>query len=223
MKVIKYQLCTEVNHGTEDEPKIEQVFSAVTLGWSVANEAIAKAEAYNGEYTIEDDGKPEPVIPPTNAELAAENKLLKEQVIAQSAVVSIAFVALAESGGLDAATASEHAELFDEWAYPVDYTVGQLRRYNDKLCKCRKAHTSQADWTPDKTPNLWVVIDAEHAGTQDDPIPASRGMEYEYGKYYLDSEDGKTYKCERIGEAAGGKIVLQYLPHELVRNYFTAV
>lgn len=38
MKVIKYQLCAEVNHGTEDEPKIEQVFSAVTLGWSEANE-----------------------------------------------------------------------------------------------------------------------------------------------------------------------------------------
>lgn len=60
MKVIKYQLCTEVDHGTEDEPKIEQVFSAVTLGWSEGNEKIAKAEAYNGEYTIEDDGEPEP-------------------------------------------------------------------------------------------------------------------------------------------------------------------
>ena len=60
MKVLKYQLCTEVNHGTEDEPKIEQVFSAVSLGWSAANEAIAKAEAYNGEYTIEDDGEMEP-------------------------------------------------------------------------------------------------------------------------------------------------------------------
>lgn len=60
MKVIKYQLCTEVNHGTEDEPKIEQVFSSITLGWSEGNEKIAKAEAYNGEYTIEDDGEPEP-------------------------------------------------------------------------------------------------------------------------------------------------------------------
>ena len=60
MKVIKYQLCTEVNHGTEDEPKIEQVFSAVTLGWSEANEKIAKTEAYNGEYTVEDNGEPEP-------------------------------------------------------------------------------------------------------------------------------------------------------------------
>lgn len=60
MKAIKYQLCTEVNYGTEDEPKIEQVFSAVTLGWSEANEQIAKAEAYNGEYTVEDNGESEP-------------------------------------------------------------------------------------------------------------------------------------------------------------------
>lgn len=55
MKVIKYQLCIKVNHGTEDEPKIEQVFSAVTLGWSETNEELAKKEAYNGEYTIEEE------------------------------------------------------------------------------------------------------------------------------------------------------------------------
>lgn len=60
MKIIKYQLCTEVNRGTEQEPEIEQIFTAVSLGWSEANEKIAKAEAYNSEYTIEDDGKPEP-------------------------------------------------------------------------------------------------------------------------------------------------------------------
>ena len=114
-------------------------------------------------------------------------------------------------------------ELITAWAYPVAYADGDRRSYGGKVYKCRQGHTSQADWTPDKTPNLWAVIDAEHAGTQADPIPAARGMEYEYGKYYLDSEDGKTYKCERIGEAAGGKIVLQYLPHELVGNYFTAV
>ncbi len=114
-------------------------------------------------------------------------------------------------------------ELITAWAYPVDYAEGDRRSYGGKVHKCRQAHTSQADWTPDKTPNLWAVIDAEHAGTQDDPIPAARGMEYEYGKYYLDGEDGKVYKCERIGEAAGGKIVLQYLPHELAGQYFTEV
>lgn len=49
-------------------------------------------------------------------------------------------------------------------------------------------------------------------------FPAARGMEYEYGKYYLDPEDGKTYLCKRLNET--GTIVLYYLPHELVGNYF---
>lgn len=116
-------------------------------------------------------------------------------------------------------------ELITAWAYPVAYAEGDRRSYGGKVYKVRpgQGHTSQADWTPDKTPALWAVIDAEHAGTQNDPIPAARGMEYEYGKYYLDGEDGKVYLCERTGEQAGGKITLQYLPHELVGNYFKAV
>ena len=119
--------------------------------------------------------------------------------------------------------AAKAVELFPAWAYPVSYAVGDRRTDGGKLYKCRKAHTSQERWNPAATPDLWVVIDVTHAGTQDDPIPASRGMEYEYGKYYLDGEDGKVYLCERTGEAAGGKITLQYLPHELIGNYFKAV
>ena len=114
-------------------------------------------------------------------------------------------------------------ELITAWTYPVSYDDGDRRSYGGKVYKCRQAHTSQADWTPDKTPNLWSVIDAAHAGTLEDPIQASRGMEYEYGKYYLDVEDGNTYLCQRTGEAAGGTIVLQYMPHELVGQYFEAV
>lgn len=114
-------------------------------------------------------------------------------------------------------------ELITAWAYPVAYAEGDRRSYGGRVYKCRQAHTSQEGWKPSATPALWVVIDITHAGTQDDPIPASRGMEYEYGKYYLDSEDGKTYKCERIGEQSGNKITLQYLPHELVGQYFTEV
>lgn len=127
------------------------------------------------------------------------------------------------SASLSDSDAAKAVELFPKWEYPVSYSVSDRAADGGKLYKCQQAHTSQADWPPHLTPALWVVVDVTHAGTQDDPIPASRGMEYEYGKYYLDSEDGKTYKCERIGEAAGGKIVLQYLPHELVGNYFTAV
>lgn len=163
---------------------------------------------------------------PTESELSAATvtALVGQSITPQRAaklrpMIEAAATSLPDS---DAATA---VELFPKWEYPHDYVVGD--RVNDistnKLYKCVQAHTSQALWEPAATPALWVVIDVAHAGTQDDPIHASRGMEYEYGKYYLDSEDGKTYLCERTGEAAGGKIVLQYLPHELVGNYFTAV
>ena len=64
MKVLKYNLCTIINHGTEEEPKIEEILSPVTMGWNEVNEETAKAEAYKGEYTIEDDGvSPYPIAP----------------------------------------------------------------------------------------------------------------------------------------------------------------
>lgn len=65
MKILKYNLCTIVNHGTEEEPKIEEILSPVTMGWNEVNEEIAKKEAYKGEYTIEDDGQPEPEPTPS--------------------------------------------------------------------------------------------------------------------------------------------------------------
>lgn len=41
---------------------IKYIFNSypVEMPWSEANEEIAKAEADNGEYTIEDNGQPEP-------------------------------------------------------------------------------------------------------------------------------------------------------------------
>lgn len=161
---------------------------------------------------------------PTESELSAATvtALVGQSITPQRAarlrpMIEAAATSLPDS---DAATA---VELFPKWVYPVSYIEGNRVSDGGKLYKCQQAHTSQEGWKPSTTPALWVVIDVAHAGTQDDPIPASRGMEYEYGKYYLDSEDGKTYLCERIGEQSGNKITLQYLPHELVGQYFTEV
>lgn len=56
MKILKYNLCTRINRGTEESPVWEDALSPVIMGWNEVNEEIAKREAYNGEYTIEDDG-----------------------------------------------------------------------------------------------------------------------------------------------------------------------
>ena len=39
------------------------------MDWSEKNEEIAKREADNGEYTIEDDGQPEPEVKPTQLDI----------------------------------------------------------------------------------------------------------------------------------------------------------
>jgi hypothetical protein len=191
----------------------------------VVNEYDNSAYSLSGAITDHRDGTVSIKMgKPTESELseATVTALVGQSITPQRAarlrpVIEAAATSLPDS---DAATA---VELFPKWAYPVSYIVGNRVSDGGKLYKCQQAHTSQEGWKPSATPALWVVIDVTHAGTQDDPIPAARGMEYEYGKYYLDSEDGKTYKCERIGEAAGGKIVLQYLPHELTGQYFTEV
>ena len=63
MKILKYKLATEINHGTPELPDIETVLSGVTMPYTEANYAIAQAEAYQGQITVEDDGVPAP--PPT--------------------------------------------------------------------------------------------------------------------------------------------------------------
>lgn len=190
----------------------------------VVNEYDNSAYSLSGDITDHRDGTVSIKMgKPTEAENAVGAVVaLTGEVVPMARAAALRPMIEAAATSLPDSDAAKAVELFPAWAYPASYVEGNRVSDGGKLYKCQQAHTSQEGWKPSTTPALWVVIDVAHAGTQDDPIPASRGMEYEYGKYYLDSEDGKTYKCERTGEAAGGKIVLQYLPHELVGNYFTA-
>lgn len=136
------------------------------------------------------------------------------------------------SASLSDGEAAKSPELFPRWADHIGETVKPGDRRSDMdesgvlhVYRVNKGqgHTTQENWPPHSTPAMWTIINVDHAGTQDDPIPASRGMEYTYGLYYKDPEDTKLYLCERTGEQSGGKITLQYLPHELIGNYFKAV
>lgn len=51
--------------------------------------------------------------------------------------------------------------LFPDWETSKAYAVGDRVKYNGLLYRCVQAHTSQADWTPDITPALWVRTSTE--------------------------------------------------------------
>ena len=118
----------------------------------------------------------------------------------------------------DDKTALTGKELYPTWVDGISVEVGDRYQYKDKLYKVIQSHTTQADWKPDATPALWIVIDVEHVGTLEDPIPASSGMEYTKGLYYI--EDGVIYLMNRQGMNDGETIVLHYLPSQLVGSIF---
>lgn len=132
---------------------------------------------------------------------------------------------------LDDADVLQMPSILPKWEdlVAVAYTVEEKQvpfkfQYNGLPWKCIKAGQNfQAQWVPGlDTASIFTRIAQEsESGTIDNPITAARGMEYEYGKYYLDPEDGKTYLCQRQG--GSGTVTLNYLPHELVLQYFVEV
>ena len=69
MKVIKYQTQQTVVIDGVEQPLSEEYMSSVVIPYSAENEARAKAEAYNGEYEIFDNGLPDQVNTPSQLDV----------------------------------------------------------------------------------------------------------------------------------------------------------
>ena len=55
MKILKYRLATEVNHGTPKKPIMETVLSDVSMPYiTEADYQMALSEAWQGEVTVEE-------------------------------------------------------------------------------------------------------------------------------------------------------------------------
>ena len=64
------------------------------------------------------------------------------------------------SASLSDTDALQAVELFPRWdSDSHDYAVGDRVSYEGTLYKCLLAHTSQASWSPDVSPSLWVRVD----------------------------------------------------------------
>lgn len=88
--------------------------------------------------------------------------------------------------------------LYKSWNQQIgkQLNVGEYVQHEGKLYRVLQAHTAQSTWVPGNgTESLFVVIDKEHAGTLDDPIPYNGNMELFNGKYYIQNE--VVYLCIR--------------------------
>lgn len=95
-------------------------------------------------------------------------------------------------------------ELFPVWTVSKVYAAGERVRHDDTLYKCVQAHTSQADWTPDATPALWVVVSIDEYPEWVQPTGAhdayNTGDKVSYnGKHYVCAVDGNVYAPDVYG------------------------
>jgi hypothetical protein len=96
------------------------------------------------------------------------------------------------------ADALESVELFPAWAAGVAYTVDERIQYGGTLYRVVQAHTSQADWTPDKTPALFVVVSLDEWPEFVQPTGAhdayKKGDKITFeGKHYISLIDANVY------------------------------
>lgn len=113
------------------------------------------------------------------------------------------------AASLDDERAMEVATIYDPWAVGKTYAVGDFVIYGEnsvgdpQLYKVCQAHTSQADWTPNATPSLYVAIGLDDAGypVWSQPTGAhdayNNGDIVDYnGTLYQSLVDGNVYSPE---------------------------
>lgn len=97
--------------------------------------------------------------------------------------------------------AIEYAAIVYEWVRYLGQVlpVGRIVSYEERLWRVRQEHTAQESWMPSlDTASLWELIDVEHSGEVDDPIPYNPPMEIFNGKYYI--QDEVVFLCIRDSE-----------------------
>ena len=117
--------------------------------------------------------------------------------ILQDARAMRAFIERAAQS-LDDAEALQAVCLHPHWAAGKAYAAGYKVQHGGILYKCVQAHTSQADWTPDATPALWVVVSIDEFPEWVQPTGAhdayNIGDKVSYnGKHYICTADANVY------------------------------
>lgn len=100
--------------------------------------------------------------------------------------------------GLSDNQALSVAELYPSWSSKIGETIEQdyITKHDGKLYRARQTHTALAIYPPSlDTTALYEVVEHQHEGTVDDPIPYTPPMEIYVGKYY--SQSDVIYLCTR--------------------------
>lgn len=146
------------------------------------------------------EGYPEAIHTTTAALQTKADKAIAKSPEAQAVTFARLMV---NSVSLTANQALEMQVLFPIWGekdaefgkeVEIGFRLRVVEGESDTLFEVIQKHKLQADWKPGiETASLYKIVEAEHAGTLDDPIPYVQGMAFEKDKYY--EQYGVIYLC----------------------------
>lgn len=145
-------------------------------------------------------GYPEMIHTTTAALQTKADKAIAKSPEAQAVTFARAMM---NSVSLTASQALEMQVLFPIWGerdaefgkeVKIGFRLRVVEGESDTLFEVIQKHKLQADWKLGiETASLYKIVEAEHAGTLDDPIPYVQGMAFEKDKYY--EQYGVIYLC----------------------------
>ena len=161
---------------------------------------IDAAQTAEEVETIVVEGYPEAIHTTTAALQTKADKAIAKSPEAQAVTFARLMV---NSVSLTANQALEMQVLFPIWGekdaefgkeVEIGFRLRVVEGESDTLFEVIQKHKLQADWKPGiETASLYKIVEAEHAGTLDDPIPYVQGMAFEKDKYY--EQYGVIYLC----------------------------
>lgn len=138
----------------------------------------------------------------TPEEIAAMEREGREQIIRErsrsldlSEVLELVLPGVINTAQVDDNTALRMRGYYPQWQIGADYAAGYKVQDNDRLWRCRQAHSSIVGWEPPNAASLWEQVCESHTGAEDDPIPYDGNMALVAGLYYV--QDGVWYRCIR--------------------------
>lgn len=137
-------------YSTDDrQPREIETLGPIPAGYT-EQEPSSEWDVWDGSQWVEDTEARE------SAEQAQQDAAAREA--AQAAAIEIQTRRLILDSELSDDDRARLIGAFPRWEPGVPVLVGDLRRYEAGLYECIQAHTTQADWTPPATPNLWNKV-----------------------------------------------------------------
>lgn len=212
--------CSRYNYVTVKEKEIDSNILKIALGeMSDYSERVvanvnSKISSIRSSKTVEDveaidatTGYPE-IINTTTEELTIK---LNSNNSKDASYQAVSFARMmVNTVSMSSNKALEMQVLFPIWGQEdaefgkeveVGFRLRVVKEDSDILYEVIQKHTLSKEWEPGlDTASLYKVIEIEHTGTQEDPIPYTPPMEIFKDKYY--TQNDILYKCTRDSEIA---------------------